>query len=138
MFFTPRWIASHVFVAALVASFIVAGLWQVDRLGQRRDTNALVEARFDDAPASLDALASLPPDDLEFRPVIVEGSYLPAEIYVGNRSENGSPGSWAWTGFSVDERDRPHRESGFRGPTDSSRDRGCCAARRDRPTAWNR
>ena len=88
------------FVAALVASFIVAGLWQVDRLGQRRDTNELIEARFDDAPASLDALAARPPDDLDFRPVIVEGSYLPTDIYVGNRSENGSPGSWAWTGFT--------------------------------------
>ena len=99
MFLTPRWIASHVFVAVLVASFIIAGFWQVDRLGQRRDTNELVEARMTDAPTSLEALAGLPTDELEFRPIVVEGSYAPAEIFVANRTEVGSPGSWAWTGF---------------------------------------
>jgi len=59
----------------------------------------MIEARMSDARTNLDALAGVPTDELEFRPIVVEGSYAPAEIYVGNRTEIGSPGSWAWTAF---------------------------------------
>ena len=92
MFFTPRWIASHVFVALLIAAFIAAGLWQINRLGQRQDTNARVTERLgtvvtlDDAVASTAGLA----DELDFRRVQLSGEFdTNREIFIANRSREG-------------------------------------------------
>lgn len=99
MFATPRWIISHVFVVVLIVAFIAAGFWQLDRLGQRRDENALIESRMGQA-VSFDVAQASDPDTLEYRRVQVEGSFDPeSNILIANRSDEGIPGFWMWTRF---------------------------------------
>lgn len=101
MFLTPRWIASHVFVAMLVASFIAAGFWQINRLGQRLDTNDLIRERLGQV-VLLDSVVDEPASDLEFRRVQVRGRFDPnSEILIANRSRDGEPGFWMWTTFET-------------------------------------
>lgn len=99
MFLTPRWILSHVFVLALIVAFVIAGFWQVDRLGQRRDENALIRSRMGES-VSFDVAEGSEPDDLEYLRVQVEGSFDPdSSILIANRSDEGTPGFWMWTNF---------------------------------------
>lgn len=105
MFLTPRWLASHLFVSVLVAAFIVAGFWQINRLGQRQDVNALITARLGQI-VLLDSVATEPFEDLEFRRVQVRGNFEPnSEILIANRSREGEPGFWVWTNFETDSGD---------------------------------
>lgn len=102
MFFTPRWIASHLFAATLVVAFVIAGLWQVNRLGERLDQNDLIESRLGEV-VTLASVTDNPADDLEFRRVQVEGFYVPdSEILIANRSRDGTPGFWMWTTLRSD------------------------------------
>ncbi len=101
MFFTPRWIASHIFVVVLVAAFIAAGLWQVNRLSQRLDNNDLVRSRLSDV-VLLESVVDEPVDELEFRRVQVSGNFdNGSEILIANRSREGEPGFWVWTTFET-------------------------------------
>jgi surfeit locus 1 family protein len=68
------------------------GVWQLERLGERRAFNALVASRVDSLPVPL---AGLPADTglARFRRVRVEGTYdFEHQIVVTGRSRNGSPG----------------------------------------------
>lgn len=105
MFVTPRWIASHVFVALLIAAFIAAGFWQINRLGQRQATNERVTERLDTVVALDDAVTATGgiADELDFRRVQVTGQFdTEREILIANRSREGVAGFWMWTVF-VDE-----------------------------------
>jgi len=103
MFLTPRWIASHVFVLALVMAFIAAGMWQIDRLNERQEENVLVAQRMGEVESYASVLPA-DPNSLEFRRVRVEGSFdADAEILIANRSDQGSPGFWVWTNFVTSE-----------------------------------
>jgi surfeit locus 1 family protein len=76
----PRWIIAIVVAALLALLFVRLAFWQLDRLDQRRASNALIAARSDDAPRPLDALIAEfgdDPADLEYRRAIVEGVYRP-------------------------------------------------------------
>lgn len=101
-FLRPRWLASHLFVGVLVVGFISAGFWQVDRLHQRQDLNGRIEARMDEPAVPLESLVDSFADDVEYQIVETTGTYGLAEIYVANRSDDGLPGSWAWTAFRSD------------------------------------
>ncbi len=46
----PKWIIATVVVLALAAVFVRLGIWQLDRLEERRLTNAVGETRLDAAP----------------------------------------------------------------------------------------
>lgn len=96
----PSWLLSHAFALAVVGTFVVLGLWQLDRLDQRQAMNALIEERSttpaQSVGATLDVLGS--PEDAEFVPVVDRGSYLAADqVIVRNRSQNGAAGSWVVT-----------------------------------------
>ena len=105
----PRWILSHLFVVVIVAACVTAGLWQLERLEQRRDRNALLEARADlptepiadvitpDAtPAEADAVT--------YRRGEATGTYAVADdVLVANRSNGGAPGYWVLTPLVTDE-----------------------------------
>ena len=105
MFLTPRWLASHIFVVVLVGAFILAGFWQINRLGQRQDTNELIRERLGQV-VLLDSVANEPSEDLEFRRVQVRGSFESgSEILIANRSREGEPGFWVWTNFETDSGD---------------------------------
>lgn len=76
----PRWIVGHVLVVGLAVLFVSLGLWQLRRLDDRRDTNAVVETRTALAPEPVDALvdpgdAGDTLDDLRFRAVTAAGTY---------------------------------------------------------------
>lgn len=91
----PLWLFGHLLAVALVVLLASLGLWQLGRLDERRDHNALVLSRSEQ-------LVPLPaegwekkaaPSDLAFRRVRVRGSYLPGkEVLVRFRSNQGLPG----------------------------------------------
>ena len=114
MFLTPKWLLSHVFVAVLIASFIAAGFWQLDRLGVRQDENRVVESRIDTPATDLDAVRDLEAELAEFLPVALSGTYaLDRQILVANRSDEGTPGFWAWTVFETGAGDEVIVNRGF-------------------------
>ena len=53
----PKWIVSHVAVLALVLAMISAGIWQINRHGERADRNDLVRARSELAAVDIAAVA---------------------------------------------------------------------------------
>jgi cytochrome oxidase assembly protein ShyY1 len=91
----PFWLFSHLFAASVIASFLGLGLWQLDRLDQRREANAVIEARRDDV-LSLDGVppvTTVDGSDLDYR--AVEGVLTivdPDLVRIGNRSGNGVAG----------------------------------------------
>jgi surfeit locus 1 family protein len=92
----PVWIAGHLLVAGLVVLMVSLGSWQLRRLDERRDQNALVEAR-----AALEPVAvgeQLDPSDtgaaadaLRFRAVEARGTYAAASVVV-RASQSGASG----------------------------------------------
>jgi cytochrome oxidase assembly protein ShyY1 len=91
----PKWIAFHLLVVVGIIAMINLGLWQLRRLDQRRDFNATIEARYDDAARPLDEVlaAGTDPDEVEWFPVTATGEYLPDEtVHIVNRSQNGRAG----------------------------------------------
>jgi len=105
VFLTPRWLLSHLFAISVVAAFIGAGLWQIERLSQRQDENVLIESRMD-APVLLEDVVGSDPTTLEFRRVQVSGTYDPSQqILIANRSDEGAPGFWLWTNLATADGD---------------------------------
>lgn len=93
----PFWVFSHLFVAAVIASFVGFGLWQLDRLDQRRATNDVIAARSGGAVDLGLALDSPAGDDpgagLDYQAVEGEVRFVEADLArVVNRSLNGVAG----------------------------------------------
>lgn len=112
MFLTPRWIASHVFVAALIAAFIAAGFWQLNRLEQRQALNELIVERINEPSAQPSELISFglgpggsaEPADFEYRSVVLDGRFDPnRSVLIANRSSEGLPGFWLWAVFALED-----------------------------------
>jgi len=101
----PKWILSHVLVAALVLAMLGAGVWQINRHGERSDRNDVVRARSGEAPVDLASVA--PPgssadvgESQQFRRVRLMGEYrVQDEVLIRNRTFDGSPGWWVVTPF---------------------------------------
>ncbi|HUH07501.1 MAG TPA: SURF1 family protein [Egibacteraceae bacterium] len=91
---TPRWLISHVLVALLAGLFVSLGIWQLNRLDERRAHNAMVAERMGGAAQPLDeALAQGDGDELDYRRVTVTGEFLHAEeVLLGPLSRDGEPG----------------------------------------------
>lgn len=91
----PRWIIATVVVLALTAVFVRLGVWQLDRLEERRLTNAVGEERLDAAPVELSNLLEETTDleSLQYRRVTVAGEYDPAEeVLIRSQVELGQAG----------------------------------------------
>jgi cytochrome oxidase assembly protein ShyY1 len=74
----PRWIIAVVVAGLLTLLFVRLGIWQLDRLEERRNRNAAIEAASDAAPAPFGELVArygLDPVALDRRPAIVTGIY---------------------------------------------------------------
>ncbi|MGN6695739.1 MAG: SURF1 family protein [Aquihabitans sp.] len=106
----PKWILSHVFVLVMVLGMVRAGIWQWDRLQQRKEINARVEAVQQEEPASVDGLAD--PGDfaegrkLEYRPVTATGTYLADQsVLVDGADHKGAAGAWVLTPLKLDNGD---------------------------------
>jgi surfeit locus 1 family protein len=92
IFFTGRrlWMTLLVIVGALILGRL--GIWQLDRLAQRRAFNSSLNKRMAQ-PALTLASTALDPAALEYRRVEVRGVYDPAqEIVLRNRELDGTPG----------------------------------------------
>lgn len=110
--FRPRWLAFHALVIAVVVAFIGFGLWQLDRLDQRRNFNQTLTSRLDEPVMTASDLepiltaARADPDivaDLEWRRAQLDGGYLVDErITVVNRSQGGRAGDNDVVAFAVD------------------------------------
>ena len=104
----PRMIALHVLAVVLIVVMGNLSAWQFGRLDDRRAFNDTVRARASSEPVPIRDLLTLPPEDAEWRPVIVRGRFRPAdEVIVLNRSQNNAAGVDALTpfDFSVDATD---------------------------------
>lgn len=101
----PFWLFSHVFVGSMIVFCVWAMIWQLGRLDERRELNATVAERLDQAPIDASTLASAAasmPEDLEFVPVELTGTYLePSVVRVVNRSSNGVPVEWVVARFAA-------------------------------------
>lgn len=89
----PKWIAGHVLALVTVVTFVALGLWQLDRLEERRAFNQLVRERTQAAPADLADVLALPAAEVAHRPVVATGVYEPAgEVLLSLRSHDGRAG----------------------------------------------
>ena len=80
------------FAAAAAIVFVRLGLWQIDRLHERRTLNATIEQQQRGAPLPL---VNLPADTARahYRAASVDGVYdYDHEIVLSNRTRRGSPG----------------------------------------------
>ena len=88
--FSRRWILTTLLVIVAMAVLARLGVWQLDRLEQRRAFNARVLAQVNQPPILLSGQA-LNADlaSMEYRPVIVEGEYDHAqEVALRNQAWN--------------------------------------------------
>src|SRR3990172_2588162 len=93
--FRSRWLLASVLVLAAAAVMVRLGIWQLDRLEWRLAFNARVQAQMSAEPLVLDENAlDLDLYSMEYRQVIVTGTYLPEEeIVLRNQVWDGEFGS---------------------------------------------
>jgi surfeit locus 1 family protein len=116
----PRWLLSHLFVLLLVVTMVNLGLWQLRRLDEKRDRNALIEARAEQPVIPVGDL--LDPDDdvaaARHRAVTASGTYDDdATVTVRNRTLEGVPGAWLVTPLLLPGGERVGVIRGFVGLT---------------------
>lgn len=99
-FLTPRWILTTLLVVLAVGVMARLGIWQLDRLEQRRAFNARVQAQLDSPPLDLAAAladGTITPEklnNLEYRGVVLRGEYRPQEqIILRNQIWENQPGA---------------------------------------------
>jgi len=99
---SPRWVALHVVVLALVAGMVALGFWQLARLDQRRARNALVVERTAEPAAPVGALVDPGStgeevDGVRFRAVTATGTYDAGATSSVRMAQNGTSGGWVLT-----------------------------------------
>lgn len=94
----PKWLCFHAVVVAGIVAMITAGIWQLNRLDERKDFNQRVIERSQSEPVDLRSVLSrlddgtLSFDDAEWLPVTVTGTYLPDQVLNFNKSQGGRAG----------------------------------------------
>ncbi|MEK7295596.1 MAG: SURF1 family protein [Actinomycetota bacterium] len=104
--YSPRWVALHIVVAISVVAMVNLAFWQIDRLHQRQDFNAILKARVPAAAAPLAGVLAkyANPSDAEWYRVSVTGTYLVDEdITVVNVTQDGQAGHDAITPLLLDD-----------------------------------
>jgi cytochrome oxidase assembly protein ShyY1 len=96
----PKWIALHVFVLVTVSACAVAGVWQLNRLSERRERNDRIRTAMEGPAQEVTDI-----DDAEtFENVRATGTYdVENEVILRNRSLNGSPGNHVLTPLVIDD-----------------------------------
>lgn len=94
--FRGRLLVGHLVVVAVAALFVRLGFWQLDRLAEVRARNALIQARMEAPPRSVEELMGprgQGADRARFRRAVAEGRYdLGAQVVVPFRTREGRPG----------------------------------------------
>lgn len=92
----PKWIVGTIVVITLAAIFISLGLWQLDRLEERKAENAAGEERLGRPPADLSTLlaeAGADLDSVRYRRAIATGHFDPeSEVLIRSQVELGQAG----------------------------------------------
>lgn len=91
----PKWLAFHILVFGSVALMISLGFWQLRRLDERKEFNALVTERIDQPPVPLDSIlddVESDPSAYEWRQVTMSGTWLPGQVIWFNRTQDGATG----------------------------------------------
>jgi cytochrome oxidase assembly protein ShyY1 len=104
----PKWIGFHLLVIFGIVLMIWLGFWQLDRLDQRKAFNDAVAERSEEPPVPIEVLLSEPdfdPATSEWRRVTAKGTWLPDQVIVFNRTQNGRPGDNIVTPLLLDEQD---------------------------------
>ena len=105
----PKWLGFHLLCAAAVAGMILAGFWQLRRLDERREANASFIERIEQAPVPLESLLGSGSDDADAldavvnRRVTAAGTYLPDQVVLFNRSQNGTAVDNVLTALVLDD-----------------------------------
>jgi cytochrome oxidase assembly protein ShyY1 len=95
---TPRWIALLAVALVVTATCVRLGIWQLDRLEQRRELNDRIRSGLSAHPVPFDTLASREP----YRAVVATGTYDTAhEIVWYGRALEGHPGHHVLTPLVV-------------------------------------
>lgn len=98
--FRPRWLPTLA-VVALLPLFIAAGVWQLDRAGQKQRLQAEYDARANAAPLALTGEPRAA-EDLRFYKVIARGVYEPDyQILIDNRVHRGQAGYYVITPLRI-------------------------------------
>lgn len=92
-------------IAAIVTAFISLGLWQLDRLQERRDFNATLTARSELPVIDIEQLIGdpeSPPEEAAYRRVSATGTYVSQdEVVIAGRSRNTLAGHHVVTPIEV-------------------------------------
>lgn len=106
--FSRKWRILTVLIIIAIGVMVRLGLWQLDRLQERRDYNARIQAQLDAPPLTLDA--TTPIDDLgnmEYRSVVVRGEFdFAQEVALRGQSVNGQLGARLLTPLRIAGSDR--------------------------------
>jgi surfeit locus 1 family protein len=95
--FSKKWIIPTILVVLGMVLLVRLGFWQLDRLQQKRDFNAMMAERWRSDPYDLNEQA-LPADpagmqDLEYRRVAAQGQWdYNHQILISNQTFQGTPG----------------------------------------------
>lgn len=93
----PRWVGLTLFALVVVVACVRLGLWQLDRLDDRRMLNARVSAGLAEAPAPLEDLLG-EGGPLAYRRAVVMGRYdTDREVILYGRALDGQPGNHVLT-----------------------------------------
>ena len=106
--FTPRWIALFVFALVVTATCVRLGIWQLDRLGQRRELNDQIRSGLAATPSTLGDLSVEAGDAgaFAYRRVEVSGTYdTQHEVLLYGRALDGRPGHHVLTPLVSDAGD---------------------------------
>lgn len=102
----PRWLGFLGLALIAALACVGLGLWQLDRLDQRQQRNAVVEAASTGVPAAVDTLVGhtqTVPESLEWRLVRAEGRYDDTnEILLRGQLQDGRPGYHVLTPLVTD------------------------------------
>jgi surfeit locus 1 family protein len=103
--FNRRWWLTTIFVILGVIVLVKLGFWQLDRLQQKRDINALMSERWKQEPFDLNT-QEIPSDleELEYRHVQATGKFDYAhQILLSHQTYNETPGSILVTPLILDD-----------------------------------
>ncbi len=91
----PFWLFTHVFVTTWLVCCVVAMVWQIGRMTERRERVEVVEAKALGEPTDLLEAMDLPPVDADFVRVQGEVEWTDGEVVrIGPRSQGGVAGEW--------------------------------------------
>jgi surfeit locus 1 family protein len=103
---SSRWRWATLVIVAMALVMMRLGVWQLDRLAQRRAENAQVEARLNEAPIALTG-EPLDPVQNEYRRAVVRGTFDNEQsVLLRSRARQGAPGAHLLTPLRIEGSDQ--------------------------------